>query len=79
MRPAAGDEVFQSTDAEQPCGAVAQAEAVPNWLTSNGFDATVVLYAAAADAGDLHLNSATGPRLHSVKSRPSIRPENRDR
>jgi folate-binding protein YgfZ len=59
----AGDEVFQSTDAEQPCGAVAQAAAVPSGLATTGFDAIVVLQVAAADAGDLHLGSATGPVL----------------
>ena len=59
----AGDEVFQAGDANQPCGTVAQAAAVPSGLEPGGFDAIVVLQVAAADAGDLHLGSATGPVL----------------
>jgi folate-binding protein YgfZ len=62
----AGDDVFQSTDAEQPCGTVAQAAAHPSGLASTGFDAIVVLQVAAAGAGDLHLGSATGPMLQAA-------------
>jgi tRNA-modifying protein YgfZ len=59
----AGDEVFQAGDANQPCGTVAQAAAVPSDSAGSGFDAIVVLQVAAADAGDVHLGSATGPVL----------------
>lgn len=65
-RLTAGDDVFQSTDTEQPCGTVAQAAAVPSGLAATGFDAIVVLQVAAADAGDLHLGSATGPVLQAT-------------
>ena len=59
----AGDEVFQASDATQPCGTVAQAAAVPSGSAAGGFDAMVVLQVAAAEAGDVHLGSATGPAL----------------
>jgi tRNA-modifying protein YgfZ len=56
---AAGQEVFQASDAEQPCGIVVQAAAHPD----GGFDAMVSLQISAAEAGDLHAGSATGPAL----------------
>ncbi len=56
---AAGDEVFASTDAEQPCGTVAQAAACP----AGGFDAIVSMQVAAAAAGGLTLGSAGGAKL----------------
>ena len=55
----AGDEVFASTDAEQPCGTVAQAAACP----AGGFDAIVSMQVAAAGAGGLTLGSAGGAKL----------------
>ena len=57
---AAGDEVFASTDADQPCGTVAQAAASPG----GGFDAIASMQVAAAAAGGLTLRSASGPTLH---------------
>ena len=56
---AAGDEVFASTDAEQPCGTVAQAAACP----AGGFDAIVSMQVAAAGAGGLTLGSAGVAKL----------------
>ena len=56
---AAGDEVFASTDAEQPCGTVAQAAASP----AGGFDAIVSMQVAAATAGGLTLGVAGGQTL----------------
>ena len=56
---AAGDEVYASSDAGQPCGMVAQACASP----ASGFDAIVSMQVAAAAAGVLTLNSATGAQL----------------
>ena len=56
---AAGDEVFASTDPEQPCGTVAQAAACP----AGGFDAIVSMQVAAAAAGGLTLGSAGGAKL----------------
>ena len=55
----AGDEVFASTDADQPCGTVAQAAASP----AGGFDAIVSMQVAAAAAGGLTLGSASGAKL----------------
>lgn len=55
----AGDEVFQTSDAEQPCGLVAQAAASP----SGGFDAIVSLLVTAAQAGDVRLTGPDGPAI----------------
>ncbi len=55
----AGQEVFQTADAEQPCGLVVQAAPHPQ----GGFDAMVSLQISAAQAGGLHVGSATGPAL----------------
>ncbi|MDB5751290.1 MAG: hypothetical protein JWP65_1711 [Ramlibacter sp.] len=57
---AAGMEVFQAAEAEQPAGTVAQAAASPG----GGWDAIVSLQVAAFEAGDLHAGSAAGPALH---------------
>jgi folate-binding protein YgfZ len=56
----AGQEIFTSAHAGQPCGMVAQAAAVPGQA---GYDAIVSLQISAAEAGDLHLGSATGTAL----------------
>lgn len=56
---AAGQEVFQAADAEQPAGTVAQAAPAPG----GGWDAIVSLQLAAVEAGDLHAGSATGAAL----------------
>jgi folate-binding protein YgfZ len=56
---AAGEEVFQAAEPEQPAGLVAQAAASPE----GGWDAIVSLQLAAADAGNLHAGSADGPAL----------------
>ena len=56
---AAGQEVFQAADAEQPAGLVAQAAPAPG----GGWDAIVSLQLTAAEAGDLHAGTATGPAL----------------
>lgn len=55
----AGDEVFQASDAEQPCGLVVQAAASP----SGGFDAIVSILVTAAQSGELHLATLGGPHL----------------
>ena len=54
----AGDEVFESSDPEQPCGTVVQAAVAPQ----GGFDAIVSLQISAA-AGGLRLGQADGPVL----------------
>jgi folate-binding protein YgfZ len=56
---AAGQEVFQASDPEQPAGLVAQAAAAPQ----GGWDAIVSLQLSAVEAGDLHAGGATGPAL----------------
>ncbi|MDR3451361.1 MAG: folate-binding protein [Rhodoferax sp.] len=57
--PSAGQEVFHSADATQPCGLVAQAAAAPQ----GGFDALVSLQIGATESGTLHLGSPGGPVL----------------
>lgn len=56
---AAGQEVFQASDPDQPAGLVAEAAPAPG----GGFDAIVSLQLTAADAGGLHANGTTGPAL----------------
>lgn len=56
---AAGQEVFQAADPEQPAGLVAQAAAAPQ----GGWDAIVSLQLSASEAGDLHAQRADGPAL----------------
>ncbi|MDO9438822.1 folate-binding protein YgfZ [Hydrogenophaga sp.] len=57
---AAGEEVFHSRDAEQPCGTVVQAAPHPH----GGFDAIVSMQTnAATDEGRLHAGNASGPAL----------------
>jgi tRNA-modifying protein YgfZ len=56
---AAGQEVFQAADPEQPAGLVAQAAPSPE----GGWDAIVSLQLAAAEAGGLHAGTAAGPAL----------------
>jgi len=55
---AAGQELFHSSDAEQPCGTVAMAAAHP---LGQGFGAVVSLQISAMAEGTLTLGSATGP------------------
>jgi tRNA-modifying protein YgfZ len=51
----AGQEVFHSSDAEQPCGTVVQAAASP----AGGFDAIVSMQTSAATEGSLHAGGAS--------------------
>ena len=55
----AGQEVFHSSDVEQPCGTVVQAAAHPG----GGFDAIVSMQTSAAADGQLHAGSASGALL----------------
>ncbi len=55
----AGQEVFHSSDPEQPCGMVAQAASAP----SGGFDALVSMQTSAADSGALRLASGEALQL----------------
>lgn len=54
-----GQEVFHSSDAEQPCGTVAASARCP----AGGWHAVVSMQTAAADAGSLTAGSAAGPQL----------------
>jgi folate-binding protein YgfZ len=56
---AAGQEVFHESDAEQPCGSVAQAAPAP----SGGWDAIVSMQVAAAEGGRLTAGSSGGAPL----------------
>jgi folate-binding protein YgfZ len=56
---AAGQEVFHASDAEQPCGTVAQAAPAPG----GGWDAIVSMQVAAAEGGRLTAGTAAGPGL----------------
>jgi folate-binding protein YgfZ len=56
---AAGQEVFQSAEPDQPAGLVAEAAPSPH----GGWDAIASLQLAAAEAGDLHAQRADGPGL----------------
>ena len=60
---AAGQEVFQEDDPEQPAGTVVQAAPAPD----GGSDAIVSLQVAATERGGLHAGSATGPQLHLLQ------------
>lgn len=61
----AGQEVFHSSDAEQPCGLVASAAPRPPGLSvaQGGFDVIISIQTAAAAEGTLTLGAATGPGL----------------
>jgi folate-binding protein YgfZ len=54
-----GQEVFHSSDAEQPCGTVVQSAAHP----VAGFDAIVSMQTSAATEGSLHAGSTSGALL----------------
>ncbi len=56
---AAGQEVFHESDAQQPCGLVAQAAAAP----AGGWDAIVSMQVSAAQQGRLTAGSAVGAAL----------------
>ena len=56
---AVGDEVFQTTDPEQPCGTVVQVAPAPG----GGCGALVSLQIAAAQAGGLHAGGPAGDAL----------------
>ena len=55
----AGDEVFDTADASQPCGTVAQAAAAPQ----GGFDAIVSMQTSAATGPGLRLGQGDGPPI----------------
>lgn len=60
--PAAGAEVFEATDAEQPCGMLVQAAPAPQ----GGWDALVELKLSAREANDVRLGAADGPALQFI-------------
>ncbi len=56
---AAGQEVFHESDADQPCGLVAQAAPAP----AGGWDAIVSMQVSASDHGRLAAGATDGPAL----------------
>ncbi len=58
-QPTVGQEVFHSSDAEQPCGLVAACAANP----SGGFDAIVSMQTSAVQGGQLTLGGTAGVAL----------------
>ena len=56
---AAGQEIFASTDAEQPVATVVQAAAAP----TGGFDAIISGQISAVVTGDLHVGAVDGAPL----------------
>ena len=59
VHPSVGQEVFHSSDAEQPCGLVAASAANP----SGGFDAIVSMQTSSVQDGQLTLGSTSGVAL----------------
>jgi folate-binding protein YgfZ len=59
VQPSVGQEVFHSSDIEQPCGLVAASAANP----SGGFDAIVSMQTSAVQDGQLTLGSTSGVAL----------------
>lgn len=57
--PAAGHELVEASDPDQPCGMVVQAAPAP----LGGWDCLVELKLSARDANDVHLGAADGPAL----------------
>ncbi|CAN5903453.1 folate-binding protein YgfZ [soil metagenome] len=62
--PAAGQEVFHSSDAEQPAGMVVNAAPRPG---AAGFGALVEVKSALLDSGSLHLGAAGGALLRRTE------------
>ena len=54
-----GDEVFQESDPDQPCGIVAQAAQAPD----GGYEGIVSMLISAGQSGELHLSSVSGPSM----------------
>lgn len=59
LMPFVGQEVFHDSDAEQPCGTVAQVAANPD----TGYSAIVSMQVSASAGGMLTLGSASGPEI----------------
>jgi len=62
-QPFVSQEVFHESDAEQPCGMVAQVAVSPNTSVNGGFSAIVSMQTSAADGGKLTLGSANGANI----------------
>lgn len=58
-QPVVGQDIFHDSDAEQPCGTVAQVAANPEV----GFSAIVSMQVSASAGGKLTLGSASGPEI----------------
>jgi hypothetical protein len=62
-QPFVSQEVFHESDAEQPCGMVAQVAANPITSANSGFSAIVSMQTSAAESGKLTLGSANGANI----------------
>ena len=58
-QPFVGEDIFHDSDAEQPCGTVAQVAANPD----GGYSAIVSMQVSASTGGKLTLGSASGPEI----------------
>ena len=59
VQPFVGQDIFHDSDAEQPCGTVAQVAANPE----DGYSAIVSMQVSASMGGKLTLGSASGPEI----------------
>ena len=63
VQPLVGQEVFHSSDAEQPCGTLVQVAKNPENYPQTGYSAIVSMQVSAADGGKLTLGSANGETI----------------
>ena len=64
VQPFVGQEIFHDSDAEQPCGMVAQVAKNPENYPQTGYSAIVSMQVSAADGGKLTLGSASGANIN---------------
>jgi tRNA-modifying protein YgfZ len=62
-QPFVGHEIFQSFDAEQPCGTVVQVAKNPDNYPQTGYSAIVSMQTSAVEGGKLTLVSASGASI----------------
>ena len=63
VQPLVGQEVFHSSDAEQPCGTLVQVAKNPENYPQTGYSAIVSMQVSAANGGKLTLGSANGETI----------------
>jgi folate-binding protein YgfZ len=62
-QPFVSQEIFHTSDAEQPCGMVVQVAQNPSHYPQAGYSAIVSMQVSAAEGGKLSLGSATGANI----------------